>query len=217
MSETKKVKYKNTPLYTAARVAANILFRVIFPTKYEGTENIPKNHGFLLCSNHRSLLDPLIIGVPIPQQMRFMAKDSLFRNRFFSWLITRLGAFPIKRGSADTKAVDTSMEILQEGGVLVVFPEGTRSKTDELLPHKAGAALIASRSGGDVLPCAVSWKGKLRPFRRIVVRYGDLIPNEEIRIQGVSKTEIKAVMLRIQNAVASLYGYPEPRGNQLES
>lgn len=202
---SKRKKHKNTPLYTAARVVANLLFRVIFPTRYEGTENIPDDHGFLICSNHRTILDPLLIGVPIGQQMRFMAKEELFRNRFFSWLITRLGAFPIRRGSADTKALDTAMEIIKEGGVLMVFPEGTRSKTGELLPHKAGAALIASRTNGDVLPCATYWKGKLRPFKRLVVRYGPVIRKEELQIHGTSKAEIKAAMQKIQQAVTDLH------------
>lgn len=212
MSEANKIKHKNTPLYRFARCVGKFMTRCIFPTRYEGLENIPKEGGFMLCCNHRSMLDPFFACCPIKQQMRFMAKDSLFRNKILAFLITRLGAFPIKRGSADTKAIETAIEIMENGGVLLIFPEGTRSKDGQLLPHKAGAAMIASRTNSDVLPCAISWEGKLCLFRKTVVRFGPIIRKEEIRVEGMSKTQLKQAMHRIQDEMTALFGYPEAQG-----
>ena len=131
-----------TPLYAIGRVILIPLVKILFFLKVNGKGNIPKNGGFILCSNHLSNFDPVLIGVAQRRQLFFMAKSELFRNKFFGWLIRKLGAFPVERGAGDGKAINTAEKIINEGKTLGIFIEGTRSKTGELLRPKAGAAMF---------------------------------------------------------------------------
>ena len=99
----------------------------------------------------------------------------LFQNPFVGFIIRHLGAFPVARGKGDTSAIDTAVETVKNGRVLGLFPEGTRSHDDQLLRFKSGAAVIASQSGGDLLPAAIWYECK--KFRsRVVIRYDSPSP-----------------------------------------
>ena len=143
----------------AARILIAVLRPIlwlIFPYKVRGRENIPaKKEGqrLMICANHLSLMDPVFLFLTMPQHIYFMAKEESFRpaiGRFFFGKV--MGAFPIKRGEADRSALDTAMQIVDDGRVLGIFPEGTRSKTGEIGRFKSGAALIAAQTGASVLP-----------------------------------------------------------------
>ncbi len=206
---SKRVKQNTNRFYEGVRVVARVLLCVFFRITYVGLEHIPTDQGYLLCSNHRSYLDAFFIGYKIPVALRFVAKDDLFRFRPLRWFITKMGAFPIKRGTKDEKAFDTAGEILRGGGALVIFPEGTRSLDGKLLAFKAGAALMAAQTGSDVLPVGLSWKGRLRPFKKITVRYGPLLTNERLGLTDVSRQKLKAATGLIAQAVGSLVD-PQP-------
>ena len=167
------------------------LFGLLFRVKCEGRENIPQGGGYILCSNHRTNLDPILVAMFMPDMPSFMAKEELFEKPVFRGLITWLKAFPVQRGKGDTKAIDNAMNILKTGGILAMFPEGTRSKDGSLLRPKSGAALIASQTGSDVLPVAICYSGKMRLFKGVTVKYGPVIPNSEIKIQERTPSELK--------------------------
>lgn len=180
------------------------LARVLFRIRYEGLQNIPRDKGFILACNHRSYWDPLFIAHKVPQRLRYIAKQELFRNRFFGGLLLKLGAFPVERGAGDSGALDRSAQIVSEGGVLTIFPEGTRSRDGKPLRARSGVAMIAGRSGADVLPCAVVYEGKLRLLRRVTVRYGRLIPHGELAIDINSPASLRAASKRIMGAIVEL-------------
>ena len=143
---------------------------LLFPFKTIGRENIPDTPGqppLVLCCNHISVIDPVFLEMCQKRHVYFMAKEEIFKNRLATWFFAKqLGAFPVKRGAGDTGALDTARRIVEEGKLLGIFPEGTRSKDGRLGRAKSGAALIAAQTGASVLPVAIATKNqKLRLFR----------------------------------------------------
>lgn len=153
-----------------------IAFNIWFNLKIEGKENIPKGKAFVYASNHKSYVDPILVVLAGRGKFSFMAKSELFENRLFGWFIRILGAFPVERGKGDTAAIDRSIECVNKGRNLVIFPEGTRSKDGRVGRGKAGVALIAAKAGTDVIPIGLNYEGKLHFRSRIVVRVGKPIP-----------------------------------------
>ena len=179
--------------YYLGKIITGFIFRIWFHIEFHGQENQPQDRGYILCCNHRSALDPVLIAQKIKKPIRYMAKMELFQNPFVGFIIRHLGAFPVARGKGDTSAIDTAVETVKSGRVLGLFPEGTRSHDDQLLRFKSGAAVIASQSGGDLLPAAIWYEGK--KFRsRVVIRYGKPIANSQILIVENSTKQIKGVV-----------------------
>ena len=144
---------------------------LLFPHKVVGLENLPEG-GALLCANHASGWDPVLIAVSLPNDSRlsFMGKDSLFRIPLLGPIIRKLGAFPVKRGGNDLVAMKTAMKALTDGRRLLVFPEGTRVEHEGDLPAKGGVAVIGIRSGAQFVPVYV--EGNKRIFRRTRIIFG---------------------------------------------
>lgn len=178
-----------------------------YNVKVEGKENIPKQPGFIIASNHRSFADPPLVAVSASMvtKFTFVAKEELFRNKFFGWLIRKLGAFPVERGKGDMKVISDAVERLSEGKNLVIFPEGTRSKDGKLGKGKTGVALIAAKSQAIVVPTAVCYEGKLRFRKKVTIKYGKPIMPEEIAVgEGINPRELKAVKKRIMGDIEAL-------------
>src|SRR6516164_5983812 len=114
-----------------------------FEFRVDGAANEPAAGPVVVVSNHLSDLDPLIVGAALKRRLRFMAKQELFRVPGVRWWISACGAFPVRRGEPDRQALRTALRLLERGGALVMFPEGTRGTTRELRPPEPGAALLA--------------------------------------------------------------------------
>ncbi|MCC2684876.1 MAG: plsC [Paenibacillaceae bacterium] len=180
-------------LYSIGQTLCRILFYGIFRLKVIGRENIPATGGVILCSNHTSNLDPPLLGTPVPRKVRFMAKAELFKVPLLGAIIHAVGAFPIKRGGVSKESLRLAASILEEGGVLGVFPEGTRKGSEV---GKRGAASLALRSGAQVVPVAII--GKYIPFRRMKIIYGKPLDLSSCRDGGAKATE-QATELIMQN------------------
>ena len=154
------------------------LLRIIHPTTVEGLEKLPKS-GVLLCSNHSSNWDPVLLGLRLPVNYRLhaMAKEELFKNPVLGWIIRKLGAFPVSRGNNDIQAVKTAIQVLKSGDNLLIFLEGTVIRNgigcaDGLAAHaKSGAAMIGVRTGAKLVPVFVDGEKKL--FHRTRIIFGD--------------------------------------------
>ena len=189
--------------YSLARSVVDLVSKLIYRVEYQGLENIPSG-GFILCSNHISQYDPIFVAVKVKQQCFFMAKEELFRFKPLGMLIRALGAFPVSRGKGDTAAIDRAVSLVQGGQVVAIFPEGTRSKTGELLKLKSGAVVIAAQTGCGLLPCIIK-KGKRRFLRRpVVVRYGNFITHEQLGITGNVPSQIRAANRMLTESLAGL-------------
>lgn len=181
------------------------VYKLFYNFHIEGTENIPQDRALVMASNHRSYADPVILTMPMKKPVTYMAKEELFKNKLFGWFITKLGAFPVKRGAGDLQVIDDAVGILESGRHLVIFPEGTRSKDGKVGKGKTGVALIAARSGADVLPCGIIFEGEKLHFRsKLTLRFGKVIPAEEIAVTDGSPRELKAAKLRIMSAITDL-------------
>lgn len=154
------------------------LVGILHPTTVEGLEKLPKS-GVLLCPNHSSNWDPVLLGLKLPVNYRLhvMAKEELFKNPILGWIIRRLGAFPVSRGNNDINTVRTSMQAIKDGDNLLIFPEGTVIRNgvgyvDGLPAHaKAGVAMIGVRTGATLVPVFMDGEKKL--FRRTRIIFGD--------------------------------------------
>jgi 1-acyl-sn-glycerol-3-phosphate acyltransferase len=149
-------------LYYSGWLLTRMVSGLIFRIRVTGQENIPKRGGFILASNHISYYDPPLLGSWSTRQMYFFAKAELFRNRLFGGIIKRTNAIPVKRGTIDRGAVDRALEAISRGYGLVVFPEGTRSRSGEFLDPKGGLGMLAIRAQCPIVPAYVHGADKLK-------------------------------------------------------
>lgn len=165
--------------YLGWKLMLSGLFKVLFRYRIEGRANEPERGPFIVAGNHASAVDPLIIGSAIRNRAAYMGKAELFSVPIVGPWLRSVGVFPVKRGQPDRAAIRHSLDILASSGVLVMFPEGTRSPDGRLQDAEPGAALLALRTGVAVLPVAVLNshralpKGSALPrFQRVIVRLG---------------------------------------------
>ena len=144
--------------YSFLRNCARLFYIIVYHIHVIGGENIPKEKGgYIIASNHVSNNDPPVVGITFKGKYTFMAKEELFEiNPIFSVLISKLGAFPVRRGAKDNTAIEKALESLGEGRIFVIFPEGTRT-TAGVPPHlKHGAAAAALASRHDITPVRIT-------------------------------------------------------------
>ena len=142
--------------YSVVRVLFNGLFFGIYGLHVEGRENIPKEGAIIVAPNHKSNFDPPIVGVAFKDRIiHYMAKEELFKNPIFGYILRQFGTFPVKRGSIDRMAIRRAILELKEGNALGIFPEGTRIQREGLGRFHSGMASLAFMSGVSILPVAV--------------------------------------------------------------
>ena len=142
-------------------------FLVYFRMQRVGREHLPRSGPLLLASNHRSFLDPFVIGTLVRRPVYYMAKRELFEKRWQAVLLNALGAFPVDRGTGDSDAMDTARAILARGDCVVVFPEGTRVRPGPLGQPRRGVGRLALETGAPVVPVAVIGSDAVRRGWRI--------------------------------------------------
>ena len=156
-------------LYWFCWIVLRFYFFLLLRLRVHGLENVPRNGSFVLCSNHISWLDPLMLGAAVPRQLFYMTKAEAFASPAAAVILRTVGAFPVRRHTADRKALRRAMDLLHTGRIVAVFPEGTRSRDGRLGHAEPGAALLAAWSGAEIIPVAIS--GQYRPGR-ISLRFG---------------------------------------------
>ncbi len=193
-------------LYAVGQFLLRLFYYPVYRIKAEGRENIPKEGPVLLCSNHVAMKDPVMLGIVQHRQVFYMAKEELFRNWFIGGLLRKLGAFPVKRGTGGTDALEDAYALLKENAVVGVFIEGHRSKTGELQKPKTGAALLAYRTKASVVPvCITAGDGKLpAPFKRTLIKFGSPISSEKLSIPDESSMQLRRASRVIMGEIASL-------------
>jgi len=162
-------------------------FRKLFRVTIINPENEPSEENaksYVACINHASAWDPIIIGACMHRPLRYMAKAELFKIPLLGCLVKLFGAYPVKRDAADVLSVRTSINLLENGEVVGIYPEGHRAKKippSREVPLKNGAAMVAMRAKAGILPVTVITKGyKIRMFRKTIVVFGEYIPFEKL-------------------------------------
>ena len=175
---------------------------LVFRLMVNGAENMPETGGVVLAVNHRSNWDPVLAGLASPRQLTFMAKEELFKNPLFGGLISKLGAFPVKRGSGDVGAFRAAMKILGDGGVMLIFPQGHRVKDGSRGKVGAGVTSIAQRGKVPVVPMYIS--GSYKWMSKMTVNIGKPISLEEYYGKKLTNAEQHEIAEKIMDKMWEL-------------
>src|SRR3954451_24307709 len=143
-------------VYWIVRAILQPFFHLYFRLGRHGLDHIPSEGPVLVASNHRSFSDPFLIGTCLRRPLHFVAKVELFDKRWKAWILLALGAFPIRRGESDEEAMETARGILERGGAVGVFPEGTAVRTVPLGEPRLGAVRLALETGAPIGPVAIN-------------------------------------------------------------
>jgi 1-acyl-sn-glycerol-3-phosphate acyltransferase len=166
----------NPVVYWIARGILQPFFHLYFRLSRIGREHIPESGPVIFASNHRSFLDPFILGVCSRRPIYYVAKREIFANPIVAWLVSSLGAFPVRRGERDVEAIATAVELAGEGNVVAMFPHGTRQRKGLIKRHQpkahTGAARIALDAGVPLVPAAIGGTDRLSRLGPLRVRYG---------------------------------------------
>jgi 1-acyl-sn-glycerol-3-phosphate acyltransferase len=160
-------KGANLLVYLVVRAILQPFFHVYFRMVRIGREHIPAEGPVIVAANHRSFLDPFMIGTMARRPMYYITKQEAFRTRLGAWLLNALGAFPVRRGASDEDMVTTAKAILARGEIVLIFPEGTRTRPGSLGKPKRGVGRLALESGAPVVPVAVIGTEEVRRGWRI--------------------------------------------------
>ena len=199
------------PVYLLAATISWPVVKVGFRLRATGTEHLPEG-GFVLAANHTSNFDPWPLAMPLypHRQLRFMAKSELF-NPILKPILVGGGAFPVRRGQADLEAVSRAVELVRDGEIVVMFPEGTRRKKGLRKKHEArahtGAARIALAAGGPLVPAAIKGTDRLSRLGPLRVAYGPPIPLDDLRggeLAPASREATERLMAEIHRLEATL-------------
>jgi 1-acyl-sn-glycerol-3-phosphate acyltransferase len=181
--------------YALVRGIVSPLFRLYFRMHISGADCIPSEGPAVVAPNHKSFWDSFFIGVCTRRHVRFMAKTELIEARY-GRLLVRLGAFPVRRGQADADALETARTILRQGGLLALFPEGTRVRDPEELGHpRRGAGRLALETGAPLVPCAITGTEKIFRHgfpvpRRVQVAFSPPIPVSDLTATPEAAAEL---------------------------
>ncbi|MCL4416879.1 MAG: 1-acyl-sn-glycerol-3-phosphate acyltransferase [Actinobacteria bacterium] len=175
----------------------------------EGAENLPREGGVLIASNHCSYLDPPLMGNSVDRQVHFMAKKELFKVPVLGFCISHVGTFPVARGTADRSAIRKAIEYLSSGEVVGIFPEGTRTKSGTMKDGEIGAAMLAAKAGVPILPMGIrgnirvfQMKGIVPKFSKLKVRIGKPI---EVPLQpNADRKQLKAILDKVMEEIRKL-------------
>ena len=194
------------------------IVRRFFNIRVSGTENEPLKGPFIVCANHMSDSDPIILDAALRHQLRYFAKEELFRIPLFRRLIIALGAYPVKRGMSDVRAIRKTIEILENGEDVGMFPQGTRHPgvTPCETEVKSGVGMMAWRAKSPVLPVLIQTKGwRVAPFKPVNVIIGRLIGIDEFGFTNGNKAEYDSASALIFERITELITDPDGGDNLL--
>lgn len=193
--------------YDFVGVVVRLILALFMRVRVEGLEKVPASGPFLLVSNHLNLIDPPVLGALLPRRVTFMAKEELFRVPIVGLVVKSYGAFSVRRGQPDRQAIRTASDVLRNGGVIGIFPEGTRSKSGKMNEAYPGAALLALMTASTLVPVGISGTDHVRSPLSLLRR-----PGIEIRVgepfvlerKGDGKTDLNGLTTVIMSHVAGL-------------
>ena len=212
----------NFPIYVLVRLVLQPFFLIWFRLERVSREHarVEAGRGLIVASNHRSFLDPFLVGVALPwnRPIHYVAKVELFEKRWQGWILNRLGAYPVNRGEADGETLETSRKILQRGGALCIYPEGTRIRRGSLAAPHRGVGRLALESGAAVLPVAVHGSEHVRDGWKIYpvklrMRFGTVVgfPQTENPSPSLAATVTERIWPSVELQWEWLGGLPPMR------
>jgi 1-acyl-sn-glycerol-3-phosphate acyltransferase len=206
------------------RIIARSILVLAFRGRVLGVKNVPRTGSVLLVSNHQSVMDPPLASLAFDRECQFMARETLFANRFFARLISSLNAFPVRRNTADMRAIKETLRRLKRGQMVLVFPEGTRTTDGRIGRLQPGVASIAKQARATVVPTLIEGAYTVWPryavlprFARVIIKYGPPIcPEETAALSKEAIMErIDCTLRQMQADVRTIYRFPPlPRNDR---
>jgi 1-acyl-sn-glycerol-3-phosphate acyltransferase len=208
--------------YDLSRVAVRVVGWLLFGLKLRGIDKFPTAGAAIVCSNHQSYFDPLLLGGLCNRRMNYLAREDLFNSRLFGGLMRWYDAIPVRRDGMSISGLKVTLKRLKRGELVVMFPEGTRTKDGEIAPLKNGFCMLARKAKVPLVPVAIAgafdvWPKKRRfPwFARISLEAGDPIPAETV--VSLSDDELVALLEeRIRNCFESARSSHPPKPGSVE-
>ena len=200
-------------LYWLGHFLSTTLFRLLGKWRVYGRENVPETGGAVIAANHTSYLDPPVVGGGLRRPCFYMGKKELFRVPLLGWAIRRTGCFPVDRDHPDTKVIRFAVDLLKQGNLLCIFPEGGRSPDGKLMVEEAGIgpALIANRAGVPIIPAHIRGTfesypmgGKFPRRANISITYGPPLNASAPGGGKASKAELQEITARLMGEIARL-------------
>ncbi len=197
MTETAKKSGHFSWLYAFVVLLASFIFRTFLPVRYHNLERAKLDAPYIVIANHLSMLDPVIVGYGCKRyQIRFLGKDELTRNPVLRFLFGRIQMISVRRYNTDMKALRACLNVLKDGHVLGIFPEGTRFRQGVMEDMEGGVSMIALQSGAPVLPVYIQSKPRL--FHRTECYFGEVFTVSDIKSRGINKETADEVLERIR-------------------
>ncbi|KAA3630923.1 MAG: 1-acyl-sn-glycerol-3-phosphate acyltransferase [Calditrichaeota bacterium] len=195
-------------VYAFGWLIVRIVTKIFFRIKVYNKEFVPKEGGFLLASNHISYYDPPVLGTWTPRIVYFLGKEELLNSPIKKWFFGKMHTMPVKRGAMDRRAIQSCIDRVKEGHGMIIFPEGTRSKTDDFLPGKAGIGLIAKKANCDIVPVYIHGFNKLKDVffgkDKLTITFGEKIPASWVEAQTSDKNGYVVISQHVMGEIAKL-------------
>jgi 1-acyl-sn-glycerol-3-phosphate acyltransferase len=190
--------------YSLVRSVANAVLGALSGWDVAGTERIPRQGGLIVASNHISFWDPPLVGAALPRESHFLAKEELFSTPLLGPAIRSVHAIPIRRGTADLSGLARAIDVLRRGGVLLMFPEGSRMRDGELHPARPGVGMLAVHADVPIAPCYISGSNRARTWwyrgARVRISFGAARPWRDLAGED-DLTPGRALYQRVGEAV----------------
>ncbi|NVF10512.1 1-acyl-sn-glycerol-3-phosphate acyltransferase [Anaerococcus sp. AGMB00486] len=178
--------------YRFSYILIKFIIIPLYRINVHGIENLPKDNKFIVCANHKSMLDPIFVAVSLNRQIHFLAKKELFKNPFLRKFLDLLGAYPVERDGKDLGVLRNSIKVLKKGQILGIFPEGTRVKEIKRENVKDGAGFIALKSNTNILPIEIISEYK-------ILKKTNLYIKKPIEISDFKELKSKDAMSKIMD------------------
>ncbi len=188
---------------TILKNAMAIYCHLVYKLDIKGLENIPKEQPAIICPNHVHMLDSISVVIFIKRMIRPMAKEELFNTKFKNWVMREVGCYPVSRGKSDMKAIEDSKKYLEQGDLLMIFPEGKRNGMEKGIKLKKGAALIALTENVPIIPVGI--EGNYKPFTKVKIRIGKPITMDEYSTgKEINPREVVMLTDRLKDEIMAL-------------
>jgi 1-acyl-sn-glycerol-3-phosphate acyltransferase len=203
--------------YRAMKFILTPVLRLAYRIRVEGREHLPATGSVILAANHRSFMDSIFLPLIVRRRLTFVAKAEYFDSWKTAWFFRMVGQIPIRRdgGSSSEGALAAATDVLEEGGVFGIYPEGTRTRDGYLHRGHTGVARLAIRTGAPIIPVGIvgtddvqPTDAKLpRPFRRITIRFGEPVPAEHYSGRHDDHLVLRQLTDEVMFDIQQLSGY----------
>ncbi|KAF1086475.1 1-acyl-sn-glycerol-3-phosphate acyltransferase [Sporotomaculum syntrophicum] len=188
--------------YSVSKAICLVYLKLVRRLKIIGDPKLPANQGIIVVSNHISYLDPVVVGCILNRRISYMGKAELFKIPVLSFIIKKLGTFPVDREGIKPSSIRRALDLLNDGKVVGIFPEGTRSQTSEMLNPHLGAAMLALKGGVPLLPVALS--GTKGFWSQVKVNVGRPMNLTTPKRRKISKEEMEHISRELITEISRL-------------